>query len=109
MYTNDVLSSYGTTVTLTFGDEDAARSGQSLAREQYSKKVTNAGLTQDPFSSSYDVSGNTTTITHQAEGDDIDSKTAKILDFYVIKGEPATDLETLIDTFESDGYTCVEK
>ena len=57
----------------------------------------------------YDTSGNILTVTHQAEGDDITASTAKALGFYVIKGEPATDIDTLIDTYESEDYTCVEK
>ncbi len=109
MYTNDVISSYGTTLTLTFADEDGAKAAQSSIRENYNAKIRNAGLTQDPFTSAFDVNGTTLTVTHQAEGADITSSNARILDLYVVKGEPITDIDTLQDTYETDGYTCVEK
>ena len=109
MYSNDELSSFGITTTLTFEDEDAAKSGLSHARERYNSKITAAGLTEDPFTSSYDAKDGTVTVTHQAEGEDIDDKTAKILDLYVVKGEPVIDIDTLLDTYETDGYTCVQK
>ena len=109
MYTNDVLSSFGTTMTLTLSDEDAAKNAQSTARDVYNKKITATGLKQDPFDSSYEVNGSVLTVAHQAEGDDIDATTARILDLYVVKGEPATDIDTLTDAYEADGYTCVEK
>lgn len=109
MYSNDNLSSFGTTLELTFADEDSAKSAQLAERERYNSKIKSAGLTEDPFTSSYDVSDSVMTITHQAEGDDIDSENAEILDFYVIKGEPQTDIDTLLDAYETDGYTCIEK
>ena len=109
MYSNDTLSSFGSTLKLTFADEEAAKAAQLVERDSYSAMVRSAGLTDDPFTSSYDTNGITMTVTHQAEGEDIDSKTARILGFYVVKGEPATDIDTLLDTYETDGYTCVEK
>ena len=95
--------------TLTFTDEEAAKAAQLVERDSYSAMVRSAGLTDDPFTSSYDTNGITMTVTHQAEGEDINSKTARILGFYVVKGEPVTDIDTLLDTYETDGYTCVEK
>ena len=109
MYSDDVLSSYGSTLTLKYADEETAKSGQLAIRERYNSKITSAGLTEDPFTSSYDTNGSTTTITHQAEADDITSKSAKVLDFTVLRGEPVTDIDTLLETYEADGYTCVEK
>ncbi len=109
MYSDDVLSSFGTTLKLTFDDEESAKNAQLTERNLYSSKIKNAGLTEDPFASSYDTSGKTMTATHQAEGDDIDSQSAKVLGFYVIKGEPQTDIDTLLDSYETDGYTCVQK
>ena len=109
MYSNDILSSFGSTLKLTFADEEAAKAAQLVERDSYSAMVRSAGLTDDPFTSSYDTNGITMTVTHQAEGEDIDSKTARILGFYVVKGEPVTDIDTLLDTYETDGYTCVEK
>ena len=109
MYNNDELSSFGTTLTLTYTDEDTAKNGQYLVRDQYNTLVSNAGLTSDPFTSSYDAKGTTVTVTHQAEGADITSQNARILGLYVVKGEPITDIDTLLDIYETDGYTCVEK
>lgn len=109
MYTNDNLTSFGTTLTLTYDSEDSANAGQIVARDIYNQKVASAGTTTDPFTSAYDVTGTTLTVTHQADGEDITDKNAKILGFYVIKGEPVTDIDTLLDNYESEDYTCVEK
>ena len=109
MYTNDNLTSFGTTLALTYASEEDASAGQTSARDIYLQRVASTGTTADPFTSAYDVTGTTLTVTHQADGEDITDKNAKILGFYVIKGEPVTDIDTLLDNYESEEYTCVEK
>ena len=109
MYSDGYLDSFGSNLSLNYDNEEAARYGESVARESYNSALSASSLTSDPFDSSYDVIDNTLTVTHQASGDVIEASNARVLGFYVIKGEVVDDSETLIDNYETDGYTCVEK
>lgn len=109
MYSDGYLSSFGTNLSLGYENEDAARAGETAARNEYQQMLSASKLTSDPFDSSYNVIDNSLTVTHQADGDTIDENNARALGLYVVKGEVIDDPETLIDNYETDGYTCVEK
>ncbi|MBR5621078.1 hypothetical protein IKW75_01170 [Candidatus Saccharibacteria bacterium] len=109
MYSEGYLDSFGTNLTLSYDNEDAARYGEGVAREVYNRALSTSSLSSDPFDSAYNVVDNTLTVTHQASGDDIEASNARALGLYVIKGEVVDDPDTLIDNYETDGYTCVEK
>lgn len=109
MYSDGYLSSFGTNLSLGYENEDAAHAGEDAAKNVYQQMLTASKLTTDPFDSSYNVVDNSLTVTHQADGDAIDETNARALGLYVIKGEVVDDPETLIDNYETDGYTCVEK
>lgn len=109
MYSNDVLGSLGTTMTLNYGSAESANDGMGLARQEYANKYAAANLNVDPFTSTYDVAGTTLTVTHQADGEKIDNLNAKVMDLFVLRGEVITDIDTLQDSYEEDGFTCVTK
>lgn len=109
MYSDDTLTSFGTMLTLKYASEDAAADGLALAKELYNTKLENANLSADPFDSSFDSSGTSVVITHQAEGESITAKTARIFDLTVASGEAVTDIDTISNNYESDGFTCEEK
>ena len=109
MYTDDELTSIGSIATLDYGNTEAAESGLNSIRNSYTVKVENLGLPSDPFQSSYDAKGSIVTVTHQAEADDLDSKSAKIFDIVTLRGELVTDIETLDDTYTEAGYECTAK
>ena len=108
-YSDDALTSLGTNITLNYSSEDDANTGRTAAEQNYKTKYTQLNLTADPFLSTYDVTGNTVTVTHQADGEAITTSNAKVMDLYVLRGEVISDMETLKDTFQTDGFTCVEK
>ncbi|MBR2589072.1 hypothetical protein IKE84_01905 [Candidatus Saccharibacteria bacterium] len=109
MYSDGELDSLGINMALNYENEDAAKSGATAAKKFYESTFAANNLTTDPFVSSYDTNGNTLTVTHQADGADIDSTNAKVLGLFVLRGEPITDIETLQDSYEEDGFTCVVK
>lgn len=109
MYSDDTLTSLGVNMTLNYGSPEDATNGKTSAEQQYTNKYISLKLTADPFSSTYDATGNTVTVTHQADGEKISTENAKVMDLYVLRGEVVSDIETLKDTYESDGFTCVEK
>ncbi len=109
MYSDGYLSSFGTNLTLSYDNEEAAKYGEGVAREEYNRMLSSSSLTSDPFDSAYNVVDNKLTVTHQADGDVIEASNARALGLYVIKGEVVDDPETLIDNYETDGYTCEEK
>ncbi len=109
MYSDGYLSSFGTNLTLNYENEEAARYGEGVAREEYNRMLSSSSLTSDPFDSAYNVVDNKLTVTHQADGDVIEASNARALGLYVVKGEVVDDPETLIDNYETDGYTCEEK
>ena len=109
MYTNDELTSFGTNLNLGYETEEAAEAGLATARKNYSNVLKNYNYSEDPFTSEYNIEGSSINVIHQADGDEIDTSNAKIFGFYVIRGEVATDAETLTDMFESNGYTCSQK
>lgn len=109
MYSDGYLSSFGTNLTLNYENEEAARYGEGVAREEYNRMLSSSSLTSDPFDSAYNVVDNKLTVTHQADGDVIEASNARALGLYVVKGEVVDDPDTLIDNYETDGYTCEEK
>ena len=109
MYTDDELTSIGSTMTLDYGNTEAAEASLKTIRDAYTAKVENLGLTSDPFTSSYDSNGAIITVTHQAEYEDLDSKSAKLFDIVTLRGELVTDIETLDDTYTEAGYECIAK
>lgn len=109
MYSDDTLTSLGVNMTLNYGSPEDATNGKTSAEQQYTNKYISLKLTADPFSSTYDATGNTVTVTHQADGEKITTENAKVMDLYVLRGEVVSDIETLKDAYESDGFTCVEK
>ena len=109
MYTDDELTSIGSTMTLDYGNTEAAEASLKTMRDAYTAKVENLGLTSDPFTSSYDSNGAIITVTHQAEYEDLDSKSAKLFDIVTLRGELVTDIETLDDTYTEAGYNCIAK
>ena len=109
MYSDGELDSLGINMALNYENEDAAKSGATAAKKFYESTFAANNLTTDPFVSSYDTNGNTLTVTHQADGADIDNTNAKVLGLFVLRGEPITDIETLQDSYEEDGFTCVVK
>ncbi len=109
MYSDGYLSSFGTNLSLGYENEDAAHAGEDASKNVYQQMLTASKLTTDPFDSSYNVVDNSLTVTHQADGDTIDETNARALGLYVVKGEVVDDPDTLIDNYETDGYTCVEK
>ena len=116
MYSDDELSSIGSTMVLNYASADAANTGRDLARSAYSAKYESAynngsatGAATDPFISNYEVMGDTLTVTHQADAADINATNAKVLDLFVVRGEVVTDIDTIQDSYEEDGFTCVVK
>lgn len=109
MYSDDNLTSLGINMTLNYGSPEDATSGKTNAEQLYTNKYISLKLTADPFSSTYDATGNTVTVTHQADGEKITTENAKVMDLYVLRGEVVSDIETLKDTYESNGFTCIEK
>lgn len=109
MYADSELTSFGTNLSLTYPSEEDALTGLSAARSSYNSILNSVNLTTDPFTSAYNADGTDVTVTHQADGDEIDSTNARVFGFYVVRGEIATDPETLTDMYESNGYTCETK
>lgn len=109
MYSDDKLSSLGINMTLNYGSPEDATSGKTSAEQAYSNKYVALNFTADPFLSTYDVNGNSVTVTHQADAEKITTSNAKVMDLFVLRGEVVSDMETLKDTYETDGFTCVEK
>ena len=109
MYSGDTLTSFGTMLSLKYASEDSASDGLSLAKELYNTQLENANLSADPFDSSFDSSASNVIITHQAEGSAITTKNARILGLSVANGTVATDIETISNNYESNGFTCEEK
>lgn len=117
MYSDDELSSIGSTMVLNYASADAANTGRDLARNTYAAKYESAynngstteNAVADPFISNYEVIGDTLTVTHQADAADINATNAKVLDLFVIRGEVVTDIDTIQDSYEEDGFTCVVK
>lgn len=109
MYTDDELTSIGSNAKFEYSNVESANAGLNIARENYTTRLESLGILSDPFTSSYDVNGTSLTVTHQAEADDIDTKSGKIFELMTVRGEVVTDAETLQDTYEENGYQCVVK
>ncbi len=109
MYTDDELTSFGSNLSLKYATPEEAEAGLTAARASYNSILANYNFSTDPFTSGYNNNGTDVTVTHQADGDEIDNLNARVLGFYVIRGEVADDIDTLTDMYESNGYTCTTK
>ncbi len=109
MYNNDVLASFGDNLTLSYETPELATAKMNDIRTKYVDAYTALKFTSDPFESSYNAKGTVVTTNRQADGEDIDATSARLLGFTVLKGEVYDDIDTLQDQYETAGFACLTK
>lgn len=109
MYKDGILVSFGDNLKLNYETAEIASVRLGEIRSDYSSTYSNLKFTTDPFESAFNAKGTVITVSHQADGDIIDSSNAKVLGIPVLKGEVYSDIDSLQDNYESQGFTCTAK
>ncbi len=105
-YYGDELSDIATTGTYNYISPESAAEGATQARLAYAEWYRSLGLSTDPFSSSYPVSGSTFTASHFAEAEQITAASAPLFYLTVENDEVITDIDAVRAIYVEKGYTC---
>lgn len=109
MYKDKALVSFGDNLTLNYDSSDVASVRLVDIKSNYVSAYSALKLTSDPFDTTFNSKGKTVTMSRQADGDDIDMTNAKLLGIPVLKGEVFDDIDSIQETFESQGFACTAK
>ena len=109
MYKDKALVSFGDNLTLNYDSSDVASVRLVDIKSNYVSAYSALKLTSDPFDTAFNSKGKTVTMSRQADGDDIDMTNAKLLGIPVLKGEVFDDIDSIQETFESQGFACTAK
>ena len=109
MYKDKALVSFGDNLTLNYDSSDVASVRLVDIKSNYVSAYSALKLTSDPFDTAFNSNGKTVTMSRQADGDDIDMTNAKLLGIPVLKGEVFDDIDSIQETFESQGFACTAK
>ncbi len=109
MYKDRMLISFGDNLELKYDSTDIAESRLSEIRSNYAKLYSSLDYSTDPFGTSFNSKNGTVSISRQADGDKINTASAKLLGIPVLKGELFDDIDSLQETFELQGFTCSTK
>ena len=104
-----MLISFGDNLELKYDSTDIAESRLSEIRSNYAKLYSSLDYSTDPFNTSFNSKNGTVSVSRQADGDKINTASAKLLGIPVLKGELFDDIDSLQETFELQGFTCTAK
>ena len=111
-YSDDEMDDIAETTEYTYTDASAAKTGAIAVKDAYKKRLSDVGLRDidDPFTTTYSLSGTILTETHFAEFDELSSENASVIGLTVDKsGEVATDSDSVKKTYKAAGFTCKTK
>ena len=105
-YYNDKLVDISNTEVYEYTTHEAAAQASQLVRSRYMSNLASMGINDDPFSSSYPVSGKRATITHYAEAKALTAENAAVFRIETSGTKLLDDIDTIEATYKKIGYTC---
>lgn len=109
-YDNGKLLDLKLVFTASFEDSATANISLKKVHSDYIDRFKSANLATDPFESEYNHNGNFLKVTHYVRGEKLNKNTAPVIHLSSNQyGVVISDANTVKNTYEQLGYTCVAK
>lgn len=106
-YLNGSLVDISDKTVVTYSSEEVANDSVTGLRNEWSRSYNSAGFQTDPFLSEYTPKENTVTVSHYADANILDEKSAILFDLSAnSEGEVMSDIGLMRKIRENLGYTC---
>ena len=98
-------------ITYTYGDSGQATTALEELRLAYSDQLLALyeHSDADPFNTNFTTKNNKVTVTHFAEVEELDEKSASLINFPVTDGVVETDLNAIAKALKANEYSCQSK
>ena len=107
LYKNDEIAKVTSGFSIQYENASNANIGSDKLRSDYVASFKKIGKETDPFKSNYQISNNVLTVTHEANGDDIDKTNMAMFRLTLAKdGTINTPIETVKSTYSKFNFTC---